>query len=201
MCPGGMVVAAASGDEQTVVNGMSYSERNMKNANSALVVSVDSADYGEDWRDAVDFQRKLERAAYKAGNMGSKAPFMRVGDLLGSNDSKGFGKVDPSYPRGVKEFDLTDIFPIQVTEFMKNSLPVLGKRLNGFDSANAVLTGVETRTSSPVRIPRGEDFVSIDIDGLYPCGEGAGYAGGITSAAVDGLRCAMAVMRKYKPLN
>jgi len=201
MCPGGMVVAAASADEQTVTNGMSYSARNMKNANSALVVSVDSIDYGEGWRDAVAFQRKLEYKAYVAGDRGVKAPFMRLGDLLKSTDDKGFGVVEPSYPRGVKEYNLADVFPSHIYDFMKNSLPILGRRLNGFDSSNAVLTGVETRTSSPVRIPRGADFVSVDIGGLYPCGEGAGYAGGITSAAVDGLRCAMAVMGKYKPFE
>ena len=201
MCPGGIVVAAASEDGQTVTNGMSYSARDMKNANSAFVVSVDSADYGESWRDAVAFQRKLERSAYEAGGFGANAPFMKVGDLLKSHDYKGFSAVEPSYPRGVKEYNLTEILPLQVTEFMKKSLPILGKRLNGFDSANALLTGVETRTSSPVRIPRGADFVSVNIEGLYPCGEGAGYAGGITSAAVDGLRCAMAIMEKYRPVE
>ena len=201
MCPGGMVVAAASGEQQTVTNGMSYRARNLKNANSALVISVDSADYGDGWRDAVAFQCSLEKKAFIAGEMGNKAPFMSVGDLLKSGDTKGFGKVEPSYPRGVKEYNLTEIFPAHISEFMKNSLPILGRRLNGFDSANAILTGVETRTSSPVRIPRGSDFVSVDIEGLYPCGEGAGYAGGITSAAVDGLRCAMAVMEKYRPFE
>ncbi len=199
MCPGGMVVAAASGEQQTVTNGMSYRARDLKNSNSAFVVSVDCSDFGDSWRDAVDFQCRLERRAYEVGDMGDKAPFMRVGDLLRCTDGKGFSGVEPSYPRGVKEIDLTDIFPAHISEFMKNSLPILGRRLNGFDSSNAILTGVETRTSSPVRIPRGSDFVSLDIEGLYPCGEGAGYAGGITSAAVDGLRCAMAVMEKYKP--
>ena len=199
MCPGGMVVASASEDGQTVTNGMSYRARNLKNANSAFVISVDSADYGESWRDSVAFQQRLENNAFKAGECGRYAPMMKVGDLLGCSETYGFNTIEPSYPRGVKECDLTQLFPNQISEFMVNSLPVLGKRLHGFDSANALLTGVETRTSSPVRILRKSDFTAENIEGLYPCGEGAGYAGGITSAAVDGLRCAMAVMRKYKP--
>lgn len=199
MCPGGMVVAAASADGQTVTNGMSYRARNLKNANSALVVSVDSADYGDDWRDAVAFQQRLERAAFEIGDMGAKAPCMKVGDLIKTAETKGFSAVEPSYPRGVKECDLTDILPKQVSEFMIDSLPILGRKLNGFDSANALLTGVETRTSSPVRMARKSDHTAENIDGLYPCGEGAGYAGGITSAAVDGVRCAMALMSRFKP--
>ena len=198
MCPGGMVVAAASGEGQTVTNGMSYRARDLKNANSAFVISVDSADYGDNWRDAVKFQQKLEKNAFEAGEMGRYAPFMKVGDLLKNTSDKGFGKVEPSYPRGVKEYDLTKLFPAHISEFMINSLPVLGRKLYGFDSANAALTGVETRTSSPVRILRKGDFTAESIEGLYPCGEGAGYAGGITSAAVDGLRCAMALMSRYK---
>ena len=201
MCPGGMVVASASEDGQTVTNGMSYRARNLKNANSALVISVDSADYGESWRDSVAFQQRVENNAFKAGENGKYAPMMKVGDMLGTSETYGFGIAEPSYPRGVKEFDLTQLFPKQVSEFMINSLPILGKKLHGFDSANALLTGVETRTSSPVRILRKADFTAENIEGLYPCGEGAGYAGGITSAAVDGLRCAMAVMRKYSPID
>ncbi len=199
MCPGGMVVAAASEKGQTVTNGMSYRARNLKNANSALVVSVNSADFGESWRDAVAFQQRLEQAAFEAGSMGKNAPCMRVGDLLKSCDEKGFSAVEPSYPRGVVEYDLSRLFPKQVSGFMIESLPILGRKLHGFDSANAMLTGVETRTSSPIRVLRKADYTAENIDGLYPCGEGAGYAGGITSAAVDGIRCAMALMSRYKP--
>lgn len=199
MCPGGMVVAAASENGQTVTNGMSYRARDLKNANSALVVSVDSADYGDSWQQAVAFQQRLEQAAFEAGKMGEKAPCMRVGDLIGSSDTKGFSTVEPSYPRGVVEYDLRKLFPKQISGFMTDSLPVLGGRLYGFDSANALLTGVETRTSSPVRILRRSDCTAENIEGLYPCGEGAGYAGGITSAAVDGVRCAMSLMSRYKP--
>ena len=194
-----MVVASASEDGQTVTNGMSYRARDLKNANSALVVSVDGADYGDSWRDSVAFQQRLENQAFVAGDNGRFAPMMKVGDLIKTTDTYGFGKVEPSYPRGVKEYNLTEIFPQQISDFMIHSLPILGRKLNGFDSANALLTGVETRTSSPVRILRKSDFTAENIEGLYPCGEGAGYAGGITSAAVDGLRCAMAVMKKYKP--
>ncbi|MBC8576645.1 NAD(P)/FAD-dependent oxidoreductase [Yanshouia hominis] len=194
MCPGGMVVAAASGEGQTVTNGMSYRARNLPNANSALVVSVDSADYGPNWQDAVAFQRRLEGAAYAAGGRDGAAPAMTVGALLKSGRVE--NPVEPSYPRGVRECDLLALLPPQVGEFLVESLPVLGGRLRGFDAPGAVLTGLETRTSSPVRLLRREDCMADGIEGLYPCGEGAGYAGGIMSAAVDGLRCARALMQR-----
>ena len=198
MCPGGMVVAAASSEGQTVTNGMSYRARNLKNANSALVVSVDTADYGSGWRDAVAFQHRLEQAAFKAAGGDYKAPCMRVGDFLKKPAPGGAMRVEPSYPIGVKETDITAVLPPQVAAFMGHALPILGQKLSGFDAPDALLTGVETRTSSPVRVARGGDCVATGLDGLYPCGEGAGYAGGIMSAAVDGLRCALALMNRYK---
>ncbi len=202
MCPGGMVVAAASGEGQTVTNGMSYRARDLKNANSALVVSVDAADYGSGWRDAVAFQQGLEQAAFKAAGSDYKAPCMRVADFLKKPSSSSVARVEPSYPIGVKEMDITAILPPQVTAFMRHSLPILGQKLSGFDTPGALLTGVETRTSSPVRVLRNNGCMAESLDGLYPCGEGAGYAGGIMSAAVDGLRCALALMNRYtRPVN
>ncbi len=195
MCPGGMVVAAASGEGQTVTNGMSYRARNLPNANSALVVSVDTADYGPGWLDAVSFQQRLEAAAFAAGGGNGTAPAMTVGALLGTGKAKRL--VEPSYPRGVREANLRALLPGQVGDFLVDALPMLGKKLRGFDAPGAMLTGLETRTSSPVRLPRGEDCVALGLEGLYPCGEGAGYAGGIMSAAVDGLRCAAALIARY----
>ncbi len=202
MCPGGMVVAAASGEGQTVTNGMSYRARDLKNANSALAISVDTTDYGSGWQDAVAFQERLEHAAFCAADKSCKAPFMRVGDFLKHPVHAAGATVVPSYPIGVKEVDLTTILPPQITDFMRHSLPILGRKLAGFDAPEALLTGVETRTSSPVRIMRKEDCKALNIDGLYPCGEGAGYAGGIMSASVDGLRCALALMNRYtRPIS
>lgn len=197
MCPGGMVVAAASAGGQVVTNGMSYHDRALPNANAALAVSVSPDDYGPGWRDGVAFQRRLEEAAFAAGGGDFTAPCMTVGRLLGTRGSA--PAVDPSYPRGVKEADLAALFPPQVSDLLRRSLPILGRKLAGFDAPGALLTGVETRTSSPVRMPRGDRLCSMGIDGLYPCGEGAGQAGGIMSAAVDGLRCALALMARFSP--
>ncbi|MFV0498205.1 MAG: NAD(P)/FAD-dependent oxidoreductase [Candidatus Fimivivens sp.] len=202
MCPGGMVAAAASGEGQVVTNGMSYRARNLKNANSALVVSVDSTDYGGSWQDAIAFQQRLESAAFNVAGKDYKAPCMRVADFLQLPLSSGNTRVEPSYPVGVKEADIAALFPPQIAAFMRHALPILGRKLSGFDAPSALLTGVETRTSSPVRMMRRSSCMAESIDGLYPCGEGAGYAGGIMSAAVDGLRCALALMNRYKrPIN
>lgn len=202
MCPGGMVVAAASGEGQTVTNGMSYRARNLKNANSALAVSVDTGDYGNAWQDAVAFQERLEHAAFCAAGKDYKAPCMCVADFLNQPRFGVKSQVEPSYPIGVKESSLTAVLPPQVSAFMRHSLPILGQKLSGFDACDALLTGVETRTSSPIRIMRNQDCKAFNVDGLYPCGEGAGYAGGIMSASVDGLRCALALMNRYaRPIN
>ena len=139
-------------------------------------------------------QREIERRAFVLGGRTGKAPCQLVGDLLAGRESKAMGSVVPSYRPGVVPGDLRALLPGFITKAMREALPLLGHRLRGFDLPDAVLTGPETRSSSPVRIPRGETLESVDAAGLYPCGEGAGYAGGITSAAVDGVRCAEAVL-------
>ena len=194
MCPGGQVVAAASEEGGVVVNGMSLYARDGENANSALLVNVLPEDFGGEGALAgVEFQRRWERAAFEAGGGDFSAPAQRVGDFLQKRDSTGPGSVKPSYRPGVKWGSLDGCLPGFVTGSMRQALPLLDKKLHGFADPDAVLTGVETRSSSPVRIERDEGCQS-NIRGLYPCGEGAGYAGGIMSAAVDGIRCAEAVI-------
>ena len=198
MCPGGLVVPAASEEGMLVTNGMSEFGRNRDNANAALVVSVSPEDFGADALAGVDFQRKLEQAAFAAGGGAYKAPAQTVGGFLG-NKAK-IGNVSPSYAIGVRECDLSGVLPGAVTDMMRDGLLDFGRKLRGFNSDSAVLTGVETRTSSPVRIPRDKDSMqSIAVEGLYPCGEGAGYAGGIMSAAVDGLAVAEIIISKNSP--
>ena len=195
MCPGGTVVAAASEPESVVTNGMSCFARDAENANSALLVGVEPSDFGSDHPLAGMFlQREIEQRAFVLGGRTGKAPCQLVGDLLARRESKALGSVVPSYRPGVVPGDLRALLPGFITEAMREALPLFGRRLRGFDLPDAVITGPETRSSSPVRIPRGETLESVDAAGLYPCGEGAGYAGGITSAAVDGVRCAEAVL-------
>ena len=195
MCPGGSVVASASENDSVVTNGMSCFARDLENANSALLVGVGPEDFGSEHPLAgMYLQREIEHKAFLLGGRSSKAPAQLVGDLLDSRASTALRSVTPSYRPGVALGDLSDLLPDYVIAAMREALPLLGRKLRGFDHPDAVLTGPETRSSSPVRIPRGEDLVSIDCCGLYPCGEGAGYAGGITSAAVDGVRCAEAVL-------
>ena len=194
MCPGGQVVAAASEEGGVVVNGMSLYARDGENANSALLVNVLPEDFGgDDPLAGVAFQRRWERAAFEAGGGDWCAPAQKVGDFLAKRPSEGPGSVRPSYRPGVKWGSLDGCLPGFVTESLREALPLLDKKLHGFSHPDAVLTGVETRSSSPVRIERDEDCQS-NLRGLYPCGEGAGYAGGIMSAAVDGMRCAEAVL-------
>jgi hypothetical protein len=196
MCPGGQVVAAASEEGGVVTNGMSLYARDGKNANSALAVSVGPDDFGPAWRDGIAFQRSIEAAAFRAGKNSYAAPAQTVGSLLGL-PAQG-AAVEPTYPLGVVDTALSQVLPPVVVEMMTRSLPILGKKLRGFDASGALLTAAETRTSSPVRVVRGENGCALGVDGLYPCGEGAGYAGGITSAAVDGLRCAILLMGRFK---
>ena len=194
MCPGGKVFAAASEAEGVVTNGMSYSGRDGENANAALLVTLHAEDFpGEGVLAGMEWQRQIEHRAY-ACTGSYRAPAQRVGDFLARRPSTGPGAVTPSYEPGVVWGDLHDVLPERVTRVMAEAIPALGKKLHGFDDPDAVLTGPETRSSSPVRILRDETLQSA-LRGLYPCGEGAGYAGGITSAAVDGLRCAEAVLR------
>ena len=190
VCPGGQVVAAASEEGRVVTNGMSEFARDRENINGALLVSVTPEDFGGDGPLAgVAFQRRLEEAAYNAGGRDYHAPAQRVEDFLAGRPSAGPGSVAPSYRPGVRWCDLHDCLPPFVSETIAQALPILGKKLPGYDAPDAVMTAVESRSSSPVRIPRGENGQS-PIRGLYPCGEGAGYAGGILSAAADGCRMA-----------
>lgn len=199
MCPGGSVVAAASEEGMLAVNGMSMLARDQENANSALVVSVTPEDFpGQDVLAGVAFQRHWERLAYHLTNS-YQAPVQLIGDFLTEQKSTAFGKVQPSYRPGTAFCMLKDCLPDYVTEALKEAIPVFGKKIKGFDDSDGVLIGVETRTSSPVRILRNQAYQSPSAAGLYPCGEGAGYAGGIMSAAVDGLRIAEQIIQTYQP--
>ena len=190
MCPGGSVVAAASADQTVVTNGMSLHARANENANAALLVGITPADFGsDDVLAGVTFQEKWEHAAYVAGGSNAFAPAQKVGDLLADKPSAKGGKVRPSYRPGVKWTTLRECLPDFAYESLREAIPLLDRRIKGFADPDAVLTGVETRSSSPVRILRDATGQSA-LRGLYPAGEGAGYAGGITSAAVDGIRAA-----------
>ena len=194
MCPGGQVFAAASEEGGVVTNGMSYSARDGENANAALLVGLSPEDFpGEGVLAGMFWQRELEQASFRLSGS-YRAPAQLVGDFLSCRPSTGPGSVSPSYRPGVVWTDLHGLLPVKICSTLEKAIPELGKLLAGFDSPDAVLTGPETRSSSPVRILRDKSFSSA-IRGLYPCGEGAGYAGGITSAAVDGMRCAEAVMK------
>jgi uncharacterized FAD-dependent dehydrogenase len=199
MCPGGTVVAATSEPGRVVTNGMSQYSRNERNANSALVVGVTPADYpGGNGENAsplagIAFQRHWESLAFEAGGSDYKAPAQRVGDFLAGRASTAPGSVLPSYTPGVRMTDLALCLPDYVVAALRESLPAFGREIAGFAMDDALLTGVETRTSSPVRITRDESFQSVNTRGLFPAGEGAGYAGGILSAAVDGIKVAEAV--------
>ena len=197
MCPGGQVVAATSEEGRVVTNGMSQYSRAERNANAALVVEVKPEDFPGDYRSnplaGIDFQRHWESAAFVAGGSNYAAPAQRVGDFLAGRPSTALGEVDPSYQPGVHMTDLSTCAPAYVIAALREAIPAFDKQIRGFAMADAVLTGVETRTSSPIRIKRGADYQSINTRGLYPAGEGAGYAGGILSAGVDGIKVAEAV--------
>ena len=196
MCPGGYVVAAASEEGGVVTNGMSYSGRSGENANAALLVTLHPEDFPDkSVLGGMRWQREIERRAYAYGGGDYRAPAQRVEDFLHGVPSSGAGKVRPSYLPGVVWGDLHEVLPERITGVLENALPELGKKLPGFDDPDAVLTAPETRSSSPVRIVR-DDSLQSSLKGLYPCGEGAGYAGGIVSAAVDGLRCAEAILKE-----
>jgi uncharacterized protein len=194
MCPGGRVVAATSEQGRVVTNGMSQYSRAEFNANSGLVVGIDPArDYPGHPLAGIALQRDLEAQAFIAGGSDYVAPGQRVGDLLAGRASTAFGEVTPSYKPGVRPTDLAECLPPFVLDAIREALPVFGRQIARYDDPDAVMTGVETRTSSPVRITRGRDFQSLNVAGLYPAGEGAGYAGGILSAAIDGIKVAEAV--------
>jgi uncharacterized FAD-dependent dehydrogenase len=197
MCPGGTVVAATSEPGRVVTNGMSQYSRNERNANAAIVVNVDPGDFPGDARAnplaGMDFQRHWEEAAFVAGGGDYRAPAQKVGDFLAGRPSTGPGTVIPSYTPGVHWTDLSTCLPDYVIATIREALPVFDKQIRGFAMDDAVLTGVETRTSSPIRLTRDATCQSLNTRGLYPAGEGAGYAGGILSAAVDGIKVAEAV--------
>ena len=206
MCPGGTVVAATSEEGRVVTNGMSQYSRNERNANAGIVVGIDPQDYRQDGRrdgsevnplDGVAFQRFWESRAYELGGGGYVAPGQRIGDFIKRQRSSAFGSVEPSYKPGVRPTDLAEAgresLPAYVLDAIREALPAFERQIPGFSLPDALLTGVETRTSSPLRIPRGADRQSTNIAGLYPAGEGAGYAGGIMSAGVDGIETAEAL--------
>lgn len=196
MCPGGRVVAAASEEGRVVTNGMSQYSRAEFNANSGLVVAIDPArDYPGGPLAGIAFQRHWEELAYAAGGSSYRAPGQKVGDLLAGRPSTELGEVVPSYRPGVTLTDLSACLPDYAIEAFREALPVFGRQIPNYDHPDAVMTGVETRTSSPVRITRDKDFQSLDVERLFPAGEGAGYAGGILSAAIDGIKVAEAVAR------
>lgn len=192
VCPGGSVVGAASETEMLVTNGMSEYLRNEKNINGALLAGVTPEDYSGGALGGIAYQRGLERAAYELGGGGYIAPAQLVGDFLSGKASSGAGRVLPSYRPGVRFTDIRPCLPEYIVDALNRALPLMGGKIKGFDAEDAVLTAVESRSSSPVRIVRSESFES-SLRGLFPCGEGAGYAGGIMSAAADGIRCAEAV--------
>ena len=195
MCPGGEVFAAASEIGGVVTNGMSRSDRGGENANAALLVTLQPEDFpSDDVLAGMLWQREIEQRAFRYAGGDYRAPAQTVGDFLANRPSEGPGSVTPTYRPGVVWGDLRAVLPERITRVLAEAIPALGKKLRGFDDADAVLTAPETRSSSPVRVGRDETLCSPAARGLYPCGEGAGYAGGITSAAVDGMRCAEAVL-------
>jgi hypothetical protein len=193
MCPGGTVVAATSEPGCVVTNGMSQYSRNERNANAGIVVGIMPEDFPGGPLAGVEFQRLWESRAFELGGGNYDAPGQLVGDFLRGQPSTRLGSVEPSYQPGVHLGDLATSLPDYAIAAIREALPAFDKQIKGFAMNDAVLTGVETRTSSPLRITRGEDCQSLNVKGLYPAGEGAGYAGGILSAGVDGIRVAEAV--------
>ena len=199
MCPGGFVVGATSEEGRVVTNGMSQHSRNQRNANSGLVVAVESEDlipyrrFPGDPLAGVALQRDLEARAYQLGGGDYAAPAQRLEDFLARRASTRLGQIQASYQPAVRPADLERLLPLPIVMALREALPAFARRLPGYDHPDAVLTGVETRTSSPVRIPRDDSFESLNVRGLVPAGEGAGYAGGILSAGIDGIRAAEAL--------
>ena len=200
MCPGGMVIGAASEAGSVVVNGMSHYNRASGAANSALAVNVTPDDFGAGVLAGVEFQRRYERKAFEIAGRSYFAPMQTVGGFLHGQAGVAAKLVQPSYGPGVKAVSLDECLPDFVSGTLRRALPDFGRKIRGFDHPGAVMTGVETRTSAPLRILRGDDRISLNVAGLYPMGEGAGYAGGIMSAAIDGVHAAYAVIGKYQPV-
>ncbi|MBO4323448.1 MAG: FAD-dependent oxidoreductase [Clostridia bacterium] len=196
MCPGGYITASSSEEGGVVTNGMSLYSRAGENANSALLCEVYPSDFPSGALGGVEMQREIERAAYLLGGNNYSAPVQALGDFIAGVKTKKLGKVKPTYPIGYEFADLNAVYCKSITDNIKAGIFDMGKKLKGFDDKEAVLTGVETRSSSPVRILRGENYESVSIENLYPCGEGCGYAGGIMSAAIDGIKVANAIAEK-----
>ncbi len=198
MCPGGEVIASSSEKESIVTNGMSVFKRDKENANSALLVNINTSDFeGEDPLAGINFQEELEHKAFILAGSNYNAPVQKVGDFINNIKSTSIGSITPSYKPGYTLCNLNEILPEFVATTLKEGLLYFDKRIKGFANPDAILTGVETRSSSPVTIPRNEKYIS-NIEGIYPCGEGAGYAGGITSAAVDGIKVAISIIEDNK---
>ena len=202
MCPGGVVVAAASEENRLVSNGMSYHARDKANSNSALVVTVGPEDFeGTSVLRGMEFQRHYESLAYKVGGGGYKAPVQLLGDFVNDRKSTKLGAVIPSYEPGFEFADMRECLPSYVVDGIKEGVNNFDRKIKGYGREDAVLTGIETRTSAPVKITRNERLESISLSGLYPCGEGAGFAGGIVSAAVDGIKVAERIIEKYSAIQ
>lgn len=198
MCPGGMVIASSSEEGTIVTNGMSTYLRDGENANSAILVNVTPNDFeGESPLAGMYFQKELEEKAFILGGKNYSAPAQKVGDFFKGEMSKEFGNVEPTYKPGISFVDLNELFPTYITETLKEGIKYFDTKIHGFADDNAILTAVESRSSSPVKINRDENLMSCSVQGLYPCGEGAGYAGGIMSSAVDGIKCAIAVLESF----
>lgn len=198
MCPGGVVVASSSEEKSLVTNGMSYSKRDRENANAAIVVSVGENDFeGSSPLKGIEFQRHYEKLAYSLGGGAHVAPIQLVGDFLKDRESKNIGSVNPSFTRGYEFRELKNCLPSYVVDSLKRGMIKFDNKIKGFAMDDAIMTGIETRTSAPLRIERNENLESISVEDLYPTGEGAGYAGGIISAAVDGIKVAERIMQKW----
>jgi uncharacterized FAD-dependent dehydrogenase len=202
MCPGGYVVPAASEADRLVTNGMSYHDRAGQNANSAIVVTIYPEDFGDNHPlSGISFQRYWEEKAYSLGGGGYRAPVQLIGDFLEDRPSNNFGAVKPTYKPGVKLAQLKECLPDYVTKALKDAIIGFEKKIKGFAQPEGILTAIETRTSSPLRLLRGNTMESLNLKNFYPAGEGAGYAGGIVSSAVDGIKVAEEIIKRYKPLN
>ena len=197
MCPGGYVMPSASQEKGVVVNGMSMFARDGENSNSAVIVQVDQTDYGNGLFDGLNFQKELETKAYNLGGGEYFAPIQLFGDYLNNKTTTQLKKVKPTYARGVRFANLNDLFTLKINDCLKEGIVKMGKNLKGFDDGQSVLSGVESRTSSPIRLLREQNGLAIGFENLYPIGEGAGYAGGITSSAVDGITTAFKIYSKH----
>ena len=197
MCPGGEVVAAQSEENSVVVNGMSVYARDGVNSNSAICVQVDKEDYGSTPQKAISFQRTLEKKSFLAAGSNYRAPIQTLGDFYSNKASVEPKRILPSYMNGYTQIcDINEILPKFVCDYLKLGFEKFGRIIQGFDAKDVPITGVETRTSAPIRIMRNEKYLLLGSKNVYPCGEGAGYAGGIMSAAVDGVNVALAIINR-----